>query len=299
MLDKKILLTGGTGYLGSHILKRLIQEKYDVVVLKRSSSYITRISEVLNDSHCYNLDQTPLDQVFRAEKFSTILHCATNYGRGNTDPIKVIDANLILPLKLLDLAKKNGIPYFINTDTILDKGISYYSLSKKQFKDWLRQYSPDLACINVALEHFYGPGDDKTKFVSFIIDALIRNQEKIDLTLGEQKRDFIYIDDVVEAFLVILKNINRYQSGFYEFEIGTKNLTSIREIVELIKKMLKNTHTQLNFGAVPYRPKEVMQSNVNLTEISKLNWIYQTKLDEGLKKVIEYEVKQVKGRNMQ
>jgi predicted glycosyltransferase involved in capsule biosynthesis len=71
-----------------------------------------------------------------------------------------------MPLQLLELGKKTRVNCFINTDTILDKRVSYYSLSKNQFREWLELYAKEMICLNVALEHFYGPYDDNTKFVS-------------------------------------------------------------------------------------------------------------------------------------
>lgn len=286
---KKILLTGGTGYLGSKILKQLIENGRSVLLLKRSFSNPVRIKGYINKIDSYDSDLIPLERIFRENTIDTIVHCATNYGRGETDPLHVIEANLLLPLKLLELGKKYHIKSFINTDTILDKRINYYSLSKKQFKDWLSVYKQDYTCVNVSLEHFYGPGDDETKFVTYIIHNLLKNVDKIDLTKGEQKRDFIYIDDVVDAFLKIINSLDNFNRDFYEFEIGTNHPLSIKQFVELAKQLSGNKHTLLNFGALPYRENEVMNYNVNTSEISKLGWKCNTTIEEGLKKMIELE----------
>jgi nucleoside-diphosphate-sugar epimerase len=286
---KKILLTGGTGYLGSKILKQLIENGHSVLLLKRSFSNPVRIKEYINKIDSYDSDLIPLERIFRENTIDTIVHCATNYGRGETDPLHVIEANLLLPLKLLELGKKYHIKSFINTDTILDKRINYYSLSKKQFKDWLFVYKQDYTCINVSLEHFYGPGDDETKFVTYIIHNLLKNVDKIDLTKGEQKRDFIYIDDVVDAFVIIINSLDNFNQDFYEFEIGTNNPLSIKQFVELAKQLTGNKYTLLNFGALPYRENEVMNYYVNTSEISKLGWKCNITIEEGLKKMIELE----------
>lgn len=286
---KKILLTGGTGYLGSKILKQLIENGHSVLLLKRSFSNPVRIKEYINKIDSYDSDLIPLERIFRENTIDTIVHCATNYGRGETDPLNVIEANLLLPLKLLELGKKYHIKSFINTDTILDKRINYYSLSKKQFKDWLFVYKQDYTCINVSLEHFYGPGDDETKFVTYIIHNLLKNVDKIDLTKGEQKRDFIYIDDVVDAFVIIINSLDNFNQDFYEFEIGTNNPLSIKQFVELAKQLTRNKYTLLNFGALPYRENEVMNYYVNTSEISKLGWKCNITIEEGLKKMIELE----------
>jgi nucleoside-diphosphate-sugar epimerase len=289
MERKIILLTGGTGYLGSKILKLLVDKGYKIILLKRSFSNPIRIKEYIKKITCYDIDLIPLETIFSENSIDMVVHCATNYGRKESDPLQVIEANLLLPLKLLELGKKYHVKCFVNTDTILDKRINYYSLSKKQFKDWLFVYKQDLTCINVALEHFYGSGDDATKFVTYIVHNLLKNVDKIDLTKGEQKRDFIYVDDVVSAFLKIINSSDNFSQDFYEFEVGTNNPLSIKEFVELAKQLSGNKHTILNFGAIPYRENEVMNYYVNISEISKLGWKCNYTVEEGLKKMIESE----------
>jgi len=294
---KIILLTGGTGYLGSKILKQLVDNGYNIILLKRSFSNPVRIKEYINKITSYDIDLVPLERIFSENTIDTIVHCATNYGRGENDPLHVIEANLVLPLKLLELGKKYHVKSFINTDTILDKRINYYSLSKRQFIDWLFVYKHDYTCINVALEHFYGSGDDETKFVTYIVHNLLKNVDKIDLTKGEQKRDFIYIDDVVNAFIKIINSLDNFSQDFYEFEVGTNHPLSIKEFVELAKQLSGNEQTLLNFGALPYRENEVMNYKVNTSEILKLGWKCNRTVEEGLKKMIELE-KQLKNQEL-
>ena len=289
MKDETILLTGGTGFLGSNLLKHLVEKNYNVILLKRSFSNIFRIREYQNKISSYDSDLVSLETIFSENNIDKIVHCATNYGRRDNEPLQIIEANLLLPLRLLELGKNHQTRCFINTDTILDKRINYYSLSKKQFKEWLSAYNKDLICINVALEQFYGPGDDETKFVTHIVHNLLNNIDQIDLTKGEQKRDFIYIDDTVDAFIKIIEEFNNQNNGFYEFEIGSNNPVSIRDFVELTKKLTHNTNTKLNFGAIPYRENEVMNCNANTSEISKLGWKPKNELIDGLKKMIDIE----------
>jgi len=122
------------------------------------------------------------------------------------------------------------------------------------------------------LEHFYGSNDDPTKFVSFIVKQLLDDVDNINLTLGEQKRDFIYIDDIVSAFILILDNCASLESGYLDYEIGTGVTITIRDFVELTKQIVGNTHTQLNFGAIPYRKNEAMETVVNTATIRALGW---------------------------
>jgi CDP-paratose synthetase len=287
----RVLMTGATGFLGSNLLKLLLINGFDISILKRRKSDLCRIQEIFDKVNAYNIEECSIDDVVKKIQPDIIIHCATEYGRKNTDPSIIIEANLILPLKLLEVAKKNNVKCFINTDTFLDKGINHYSLSKKQFKDWLCAFSSDLICVNIVLEHFYGPFDDRTKFVSFLIHSFIYEIAEIDLTLGEQKRDFIYIDDVVNAFIIIIHNIVCKTNGFYEYEIGTNEHTKIKDLVESIKKITNNKKTKSNYGALPYRTNEIMNSVVNTKAIFEIGWIPTIDLQTGLKKTIEAEIK--------
>ena len=107
-------------------------------------------------------------------------------------------------LRVLEVAILFDTDSFFNTDSLLPKYLNTYSLSKAQFVEWLKQLSYKIQCVNLRLEHMYGPKDDKTKFVPWLLDQMINSIEEIKLTLGTQKRDFIYIDDVVSAYMLLL-----------------------------------------------------------------------------------------------
>lgn len=146
-----------------------------------------------------------------------------------------------------------------------------------------------MVCISVALEHFYGPFDDRSKFVSKIILDLLHEVDFIDLTLGEQKRDFIYIDDVVEAFMTLVNFSFDVPNNLYRYEIGTGKNIEIREFVQRVKTMTGNKVTRLNFGMLPYRENEIMESHVDISMLSRLGWQPQISLVEGLKYTIDQE----------
>lgn len=290
MEKKTILLTGATGYLGSNLLKKLVKDRsFKIVVLKRSFSNTFRIDDCLSKVKTFDIDRVNLETVFKNNRIDTVIHCATDYGRKNTDVLQIIEANLLLPVRLLELAKKHTARCFINTDTILDKRINAYSLSKKQFKEWLFQSGNSMVCVNIALEHFYGPGDDKTKFASFIIHSMLNKVESINLTKGGQKRDFIFIDDVTEAFMKIIRHSGILSKSFCEFQIGSNKAVTIKEFVLLIKKLTNNKKTVLNFGALPYRDNEVMECQTDTRAIKKLGWSARYALQEGLKRTIKRE----------
>ncbi len=286
---KKILITGATGYLGSNLVNNLVLD-YDIYILKRIKSNTLRVNSILDKLTTANIEETNLSELFKNQSFFGVIHCATNYGRDENDLDETIEANLILPLHLLKNAFENKVEFFINTDTILDKRINYYSLSKSQFKDWFLFFSDKIKSINMELEHFYGKGDDPSKFTSKIIRDLVLNEKKdLELTLGEQKRSFIHIDDVVRAFRRILENLNKIQPGYSSFQVGSKKQISIRDFVILTKDLCNNTNTSLKFGALPYRKNEAMEVCLDISQLEGLGWSEQCSLQEGLQEAIAFE----------
>ncbi len=282
-----ILMTGGTGYLGSHVLRAMISEGHRVVLLKRPTSRLERIEDLLPALRTYDLGKVDLHNVFKEHAVDAVVHCATQYGRAQSSPLGIVEANLLLPLQLLQIGVEHGLKAFVNTDTILDKRVNEYTLSKKHFLDWLQTYKQRMICANLALEHFYGPGDDSTKFVSWVAGEFARKAPKIDLTLGEQKRDFVYIDDVVSAFTTVVKFLRSTSPGFYDYEVGTGTHVSVRELVEKIRTKIGSPATKLLFGAMPYRPNEVMESKVNLAPLKALGWTPRVSLEEGLDRMLK------------
>jgi CDP-paratose synthetase len=292
-MAKNFLFTGGTGFLGSHIVRLLAQNSdSQLILLKRVRSKLNSLAGILPRLKLYDLERTPLERVFEDQRIHTIVHCATNYGRDQTSASDIVDTNLCLPLKLLELGERSGnTAAFINTDTILNKGISAYSLSKKQFRDWLEVFSRNMTCVNMAFEHFFGPGDNPSKFVSFIVRNILEEAESLPLTPGEQRRDFIFIDDVARAAVRLIQWAEGAKKGFFDFEVGTGRSIPIREFVLLAKKLAGNTRTRLDFGALPYRPNEIMDAVADNRAVSALGWRPEVSLEEGLRLTIEAERK--------
>ena len=285
-----IFITGGTGFLGSNLVNKLSKNnRCKLFLLSRASSNFDRIDKkYLKKITIIKIENTKLDKIFKKYKFDSVIHCATNYGLKKKNISEVIQPNLILPMQLLDLAKNYKVKAFLNTDTVLNKNISNYSLSKNHFSEWLKLFSEDFYCTNIKIEHFFGPKDDDSKFVISMIKSFLNKSKSIKLTKGSQKRDFIYIDDVVSAMKRILFHALKQKKGFEIFEVGSGSNISIKNIIILIKKFCNNTTTKLEFGKLPMRKNELLHINLNLKKLFKLGWRPKYNLEVSLKKTIKY-----------
>lgn len=291
MINQRIVLTGVTGFLGSHLANVLVARGCEVIGLKRRSSSLQRLTGTLPRLTLLDVEDTDFDLLFRDHgKVDAIIHTATSYGRNNESVTEIFAANTEFPLRLLDSGSRAGVHAFMNTDTILDKYLNLYAFSKNQLLEWGRFFAlhQKITFWNLRLEHFYGPGDDATKFTSHIVNSCMSNVPEIRLTQGEQRRDFIYIDDVVSAYLILLRTIHDAPPGLREFDIGSGTSISIKEFVTLVKR-LTNSSTTLNFGALPYREGEVMQSVADIAPLSALGWRCDYDIEAGIRKLLDVE----------
>jgi nucleoside-diphosphate-sugar epimerase len=280
---KTILLTGATGFLGSHFLELFLDNGYKVIILKRSSSNVWRITNKLNEVISYDLDQVDLEHVFIQNHINVVVHTATNYGRHKEKNSEVLKTNVLFALELLEMANKFNTDTFFNTDTLQYDYLNAYTLSKKQFLEWAKSIckTKNIRFINMKLEHMYGPKDDKTKFIPWFIDQLKSGVDEIKLTAGTQKRDFIYVKDVAYAYLFLIDKLSVLDKGFHEFEVGTGVAVELRHFIADIFKCYcerklgvgaTEINTKLNFGAIPMRDGEPKEISANIEKLSTLGW---------------------------
>jgi len=289
---RSVLITGATGFFGSHLAELLLNHNYQVAAYYRESSDFWRVSAIRSSINWFNIN-SELSQPFESKPgISHIIHVATNYGRNSELNSTLVETNLLIPLKLLELANKNNAKTFFNTDTALPKTVNAYSLSKHQFSEWLKKSSSNTKIFNIKLEHIYGPKDDNTKFVTYIINECLRNIDCINLTRGEQKRDFIYVTDAVNAYLNLLENHQSINDNYLELELGSGEGIHIRKLVELIRELTKAASI-LKFGALPYRESESMESVADCSILNRMGWKAEYDLTHGLMEVINYEKKKI------
>ena len=212
-----IVLTGGTGFLGSNLLGKLLVDGYEVAAIVRTNSSLARIENWTSHPNIklYNVEEINPRIIFEENKIEVIVHTATEYGRGGGAISNILEPNLILPVRLIELGIEYNTACFINTDSYFNKGSSTYSnllnysLSKKSLLVWLKQLSNQIRIVNVTLEHMYGPGDSRSKFVENLIQEIsVERISRVHLTHGHQKRDFVYVDEVADAFIKLIGGFN-------------------------------------------------------------------------------------------
>jgi CDP-paratose synthetase len=294
MERRKVLLSGATGFLGSHLLRKIVNENFDVIIAKRSFSNTAKIDDLIPFIKSYNIDQIEVDQIFVENKIDIVIHTATSYGRNNEHISDIVNTNLLFPIKLLQSGLANGTKYFFNTDTFfstnlnLPKGLAEYVISKKAFIQFANSMigGTDLFFVNLPLEQMYGPGDDSKKFISYLIGVFKENKAYVDLTTGDQKRDLIYVLDVVDCYTCILNNLHQLESQYSNLPIGSGASIEIKDLVRLVKKFC-NASTELRFGTLPQRKNEIMDSKADISKLLKFGWKPKYDLNEGLRITIE------------
>lgn len=222
-----------------------------------------------------------------------IVHVATYYGRSEEDASRIVAANLLFPVSLLEAALRLRVPLFVNTDTYYSKAaalyghLAQYCLSKRQFRDWTSLFAgKSTAIAHMQLEHVYGPDDAADKFTRSMIRRCLANEPEIALSPGEQRRDFIHVEDVAEAYVAVLEAPQRRPEAFYE--VGTGASITIREWVQTVKKTTGSSSI-LKFGALPYRSDEIMRSEARNESLHQLGWQAKMGLEAGLQSAIAWE----------
>ena len=147
-----------------------------------------------------------------------------------------------------------------------------------------------LKIINLQLEYVYGPKDDDSKFIPNVIKNIL-NGKAINASLGMQKRDFIYVSDIVNAIDKAVNFLKSMDNDFITFEIGTEESISLRDFVTKVEN-LSSKQAYVNWGSLAYRKNEIYDSKADIKKAKKLlGWQPKYNLNEGLKKTIDWYIK--------
>jgi CDP-paratose synthetase len=293
----RFLVTGATGFLGGHLVRKLSSRGDIVGAIVRPTSRKDAL-QALPNVQVLDVSAKP-SAIAAFGPADAIIHTATCYGRNSEPASAVIAANVLFPITVLEEAVASGTTKVVNTDSYFTKPGAFtnyllpYSLSKRYFVELGRELTRrrGMPFINMRLEHVYGEEDDPAKFVTSLLRQCIRGVSDIPLTAGAQERDFVHVDDVVSAFLKVLESPSPL-GDFAEYEVGTGTGTTVRSFAERVNRISGN-RSNLAFGALPYRSDEIMASRADIARLEELGWQPTTLLEDGLARLIEHERKRL------
>jgi CDP-paratose synthetase len=266
----KLIITGGSGFIGRHLCKRIQNEKWNYTCIVRAGSSDSFFKE--NGIPTIELEKSgeALSNVLREAGATGIIHLASHYTAEHreSDVIPLIESNILFGTKLLDAAVKAGIQWFVNTGTFWQhyNGCKYdpvnlYAATKQAFEDIGRYYANahGLRFCNLKLCDTYGPNDTRNKLFN-IWKKIAESGESIDMSPGDQLIDIVHVDQVVEAYIRIVKAmehglINHENCESYYVTSGRK--ITLRELALEYERQNKVT-LNIHWGGRHYRQREVM-----------------------------------------
>lgn len=300
---QRILVTGAAGFIGSHLVKRLIDIGCRVIVMIRPSSNLWRIEDILDQVEIVQCDLKHLRTEELASRLSdvqVVYHlAASGVDQSYQDISSVIQTNVLGTLRILQLAQILKVERFVYcgscfecgcgtllSEDLLPMPISEYGASKSAgwilVHTFFRRYS--LPVVSLRPFTVYGPLEAPHRLIPYtIIKAL--DGSNIQLTGGEQARDFIFVEDVVKAFLSAAVTPAAVGGTF---NVCTGLATSVREVVSTIVRLTRSTAKPL-FGALPYRDTGIwVLSGDPAKAKDKLGWSARTSLRDGLYATIQW-----------
>lgn len=300
----RCLVTGATGFLGSHLLARLLNQGCEIAVTVREGSNCWRIEPLLPQVTRIQTDLAHISAAaaqvreFQPEIIFHLAWTGGNSARYNDD-VAQIRANLPGSLDLLQLAAEVGAKRWVGFGSAVEYGTcsglisetltpvptTLYGISKYALCLMTEKIcsldSLDFAWIRPFWT--FGPKDDGLRLIPMLIHKLLAG-ERPALTPGEQLWDYLYVDDAVEA--IVRLGMEPAASGI--FNLGSGEATSVRSIVEQIRDRI-DPALPLGFGDIPYRHDQVMHLQADITKLSNATrWRPQVSLAEGLRRTIDW-----------
>lgn len=308
MEKKKILVTGGAGFLGSHLCRRLLSEGHEVICV---DNFFTG-----NKDNVLDLVPNPRFELMRHDVTFPLyvevdeiynLACPASPIHYQFDPVQTTKTSVHGAINMLGLAKRTkakilqastsevyGDPevhpqpesYWGRVNTI---GIrSCYDEGKRcaetLFFDYYRQHKLDIRVIRIF--NTYGPNmhpNDGRVVSNFIVQAL-KNEDITIYGNGSQTRSFQYVDDLIEGMIRMMRNTENFVGPV---NIGNPNEFTIKELAEKILELIPETKSKIIYKDLPQDDPKQRKPDISLAK-EKLDWEPKVQLEEGLTKTIDY-----------
>ncbi|MFH1800849.1 MAG: NAD-dependent epimerase/dehydratase family protein [Candidatus Omnitrophota bacterium] len=268
---KTALVTGGTGYIGFYLIKKLLRDGWKVHALvpgfddpKKLAGLSGRLSV-----HRYDGKTETVSKILRRTHPDTVFHLAAKIcvDHESEDIEPTIEANILLGTQLLEGMKREGVRDFINTGSFWQhfEGKSYdpvnlYAASKQAFEDILRFYTEACGIRSITLKLFnvYGPADSRNKIIP-LFEKYSKSGKLLTMSPGKQMMDLVYIDDVVKAFCHAAKLIKKLKGNKPEncYAVTSSRHIALRKVAAIYQK-IAGRDLRIQWGGRPYRAREVM-----------------------------------------
>ena len=289
-----ILVTGATGFVGKHLIRKLNKKNFNVVALVRNTSDLEIIDKYKLNSNIeiYDANYKSIEKIFIEYEISAVIHLASisTYSYEINDIKKIIASNIELGTYILEAMKKFNCCHLINTSSYWQnyspknpKPICLYAATKSAFENIIDFYclNSKLNVISLKLYDVYGYDDHRNKIISIL--KKLKDNSEIDMSLGEQKLNMTFIDDIIEGYLVsleILKKLPKNNHMKYSL-YGNEDIT-LKEIINFYKK-ITGKKIKVNWGKLDYYENQIMCPS---KEKKLPGWNQKISFDEGLKKSI-------------
>lgn len=300
----KVLVTGGAGFIGSHVVDRLILEGHEVVVVDNLSTGKRKNLNRAARFYKSDIQSWRLERIFRNERPNIVMHLAAQMDvrKSVEDPMFDAQVNILGTLNILQQAVKHGVRKVVFSssggaiygeqevypapETHVTMPLSPYGLSKlcgEQYLSYFQRVS-GLQMVNLRYANVYGPRQDphgEAGVVAIFIQKLLNNEQAVINGNGRQTRDFVYVEDVVEANLAVM---GQETQGTYN--VGTGQETSINDLFRILLEHAGSTCKEVHG---PAKKGEQARSVIDSGKLRReLSWEPKTNLRDGLKKTVEF-----------
>ncbi|EAO52163.1 CDP-4-dehydro-6-deoxy-D-glucose 4-reductase [Bacillus thuringiensis serovar israelensis ATCC 35646] len=302
--NKTFLITGGYGFIGSHLARRLLNLQARIVLFIRTPSNFGRLKDIIKNIETYEIDIRDRKQVQDAIKKVNpdyIFHLAA-YGvnSAHTDYMHAIETNIIGTCNIIQAAKWVNCKKIINFGSSSEYGnkmepihenmlltpVDIYGSTKAAATILAHQIASENSINLITLRPFgiFGESEEPHKIFSYIILQVLQNKD-VNLTFCNQLRDYCYIENIIDACILAVENTTVQNEIF---NIGSGTIYPLKHYVELLFKHLK-TNSRPNYGAIPSRTNERWVPEADVQKIkNSLSWEPRINIEEGIIKTVNW-----------